>query len=60
MHVQGQCVGAHNLRHFLLFLVFTIVGCCYILLLAAVLLQQRSAPFLCSCILSKPAVKACI
>ncbi|KAK9865296.1 hypothetical protein WJX84_004196 [Apatococcus fuscideae] len=37
----GQCVGAHNLRHFLLFLVFTIVGCCYIFLLAVVMLHQR-------------------
>ncbi|KAK9863667.1 hypothetical protein WJX84_003210 [Apatococcus fuscideae] len=37
----GQCVGAHNQRHFLLFLAFTITGCCYILYLAASLLRQR-------------------
>ena len=39
--LQAQCVGAHNLRHFLLFLLFTVVGCCYAFGLAVALLQFR-------------------
>lgn len=36
-----QCVGQNNMRHFLLFLWWTVCGCAYVVLMAATLLYRR-------------------